>query len=144
MENRYHVLYAEDDFFLRKIIQHTLINEFELFGCTNGVEAMDWLEKGNQTNLILTDLRMPLMDGEEFIRLVRSSSLYDHIPIIVLSSSEESSLKVSCLEIGADDFMIKPFNPLELKAKIKAIMRRVTERRNFRASFDSTRLNPLR
>ncbi|MFD2933746.1 response regulator [Spirosoma flavum] len=144
METRYHVLHVDDDVYIRKIIQHTLSAEFELSSCTNGIEAMAWLEKGNVPDIILTDLRMPLLDGQELIGLIRNSSLYRNVPIIVLSSMEDSSLKISCIEQGADDFIVKPFNPLEVKAKIKALLRRTTERQNFRSNFDSTRLTPLR
>ena len=144
MENRYHVLHVDDDVYIRKIIQHTLNAEFELSACTNGIEAMAWLEKGNMPDIILTDLRMPQLDGQELIGLIRNSSLYRNVPIIVLSSMEDSALKISCIEQGADDFIVKPFNPLEVKAKIKALLRRTTERQNFRSNFDSTHLSPLR
>ncbi|GAB3809396.1 response regulator [Spirosoma humi] len=144
MENRYHILHVDDDVYIRKIIQHTFSAEFELSSCTNGIEAMAWLEKGNIPDIILTDLRMPHLDGQELINLIRAGSLYRNVPIIVLSSMEDSALKISCIEQGADDFIVKPFNPLEVKAKIKALLRRTAERQNFRSDFDSTRLSPLR
>ena len=144
MDNRYHILHIDDDIYIRKIIQQTLSADFDLTSCTNGLEAMAWLEKGNLPDIILTDLRMPMLDGQEVINLIRSGSLYRNIPIIVLSSMEDSVLKVSCIEQGADDFIVKPFNPLEVKAKIKALLRRTNERRNFRSNFDSTRLSPFR
>jgi len=144
MDNRYHVLHIDDDIFIRRIIQHALSAEFDLTSCTNGVEAMLWLEAGNQPDIILTDLTMPVLNGQEVIAQVRSSSQYRHTPIIVLSSLDDSTLKVRCIEQGADDFVIKPFNPLEIVAKIKALLRRTGERQHFRSSFDSTRLNPFR
>ena len=144
MENRYHILHVDDDVYIRKIIQHTFSSEFELSSCTNGIEAMAWLEKGNLPDIILTDLRMPHLDGQELINLIRAGSLYRNVPIIVLSSMEDSALKISCIEQGADDFIVKPFNPLEVKAKIKALLRRTAERQNFRPDFDSTRLSPRR
>ncbi|WP_461065725.1 response regulator transcription factor [Spirosoma horti] len=144
MENRYHILHVDDDVYIRKIIQHTFSSEFDLSACTNGIEAMAWLEKGNVPDIILTDLRMPHLDGQELINLIRASSVYRNVPIVVLSSMEDSALKISCIEQGADDFIVKPFNPLEVKAKIKALLRRTAERQNFRPNFDSTRLSPLR
>lgn len=140
MESRYQVLHLDDDIFIRKIIQQTLLADFEVISCLNGIEAMAWLEKGNQPDIILTDLRMPLFDGQEFISLIRSSSLYRHVPIVVLSSSEDSNLKVKCIDQGADDFIVKPFSPLELKARIKALLRRTDERRKLWPAFDATRL----
>lgn len=144
MNPRYHILHIDDDVFIRRIIQHALSPEFDLTSCTNGLEAMLWLEAGNQPDIILTDLTMPVLNGEEVIAQVRSSSQYRHTPIIVLSSLDDSTLKVRCIDQGADDFMVKPFNPLEVVAKIKALLRRNGERRNFRPSFDSTRFSPFR
>lgn len=144
MKNRYHILHIDDDVYIRRIIQHTMNTEFELSSCMNGIEAMSWLEEGNLPDIILTDLHMPQLNGQELIRLIRSSSIFNTIPIIVLSSMEDSALKISCIEEGADDFIVKPFNPLEVKVKIKAILRRTTERQNFRSHFDSTHLSPLR
>jgi len=143
MSHRYHILHIDDDVFIRRIIQHALSAEFDLTSCTNGLEAMLWLEAGNQPDIILTDLTMPVLNGEEVIAQVRSSSQYRHTPIIVLSSLDDSTLKVRCIDQGADDFMVKPFNPLEVVAKIKALLRRNGERRNFRPSFDSTRFSPF-
>ncbi|MFD2934211.1 response regulator transcription factor [Spirosoma flavum] len=143
MDKKYHVLHIDDDIFIRKIIQHSLSKEFELTSCTNGIEAMAWLEKGNMPDIILTDLRMPEVDGQELISLIRNSSRYRNVPIMVLSSMEDSALKISCIEQGADDYMVKPFNPLEVQAKIKALLRRSTEQQTFRANFDATRLHQL-
>jgi len=144
MENRYSVLHIDDDSFIRRIIHQVLSDEYDLTSSVNGVEAMTWLEKGNIPDIIVTDLGMPLLNGQEVISLVRSSSLYRNVPIIVLSTLDETALKVKCLDQGADDFLAKPFNPLELKSRIKALLRWTNERRNFRSSFDSTHLSPFR
>ena len=144
MDNRYHILHIDDDVFIRRIIQQTLSAEFDLTSCGSGLEAMLWLEAGNHPDIILTDLSMPMLSGQEVIAQVRSSSQYRHVPIIVLSSLDDSALKVRCIDQGADDFVVKPFNPLEVVAKIKALLRRTAERRNFRTSFDSTRFSPFR
>lgn len=85
---------------------------------------MQWLEQGNDTDLIIADLNMPDLSGKEFLKITKASNLYSDIPIIILSGSDESSERVQCLDLGADDFMLKPFNPLEIQAKVKAILRR--------------------
>ena len=84
--------------FSRKIIQQTLGTEFEVTSRANGIEAMTWLEKGNLPDIILTDLRMPVLDGQEIINLIRSNSLYRNVPIIVLFILEVSALKVNCID----------------------------------------------
>ncbi|KAA9357659.1 response regulator transcription factor [Larkinella humicola] len=124
MENQYHVLVVEDDMYIRKVLRHTLKAEFEVTTLNNGIEAMDWLEAGNPVDIIITDLQMPYLSGQDLIRTIRASSLLTQVPIIVLSTFTDSATKIACLEQGADDYMIKPFNPLEVKAKINAIMRR--------------------
>ncbi|MGF7215678.1 DNA-binding response OmpR family regulator [Spirosoma lacussanchae] len=144
MENSYHVLHIDDDVFIRRIIEQALGAQFKITSFANGMEAMMWLESGNVPDIILTDLRMPMLDGTEMIDLIRSSSLYRHVPIIVLSSADDSALKVKCIDQGADDFIIKPFNPLEIEAKIKALLRRANDRRTFRTDFDAARLSPFR
>lgn len=108
------------------------------------MEAMMWLEAGNVPDIILTDLRMPVLDGGEVISMIRSSSLYRHVPIIVLSSIDDSSTKIKCFDLGADDFVIKPFSPMEIEAKIKALLRRTNEQRKFRRNFDATTIGLLR
>jgi DNA-binding response OmpR family regulator len=124
MENQYHVLVVEDDTYIRKVLRHTLKAEFEITTLNNGIEAMDWLEAGNPVDIIITDLQMPYLSGQDLIRTIRASSLLRQVPIIVLSTFTDSATKIACLEQGADDYMIKPFNPLEVKAKINAILRR--------------------
>lgn len=144
MSERYHILHIEDDSYIRKVVQHTLGTDFDVVTLGNGLEAMTWLEKGNHIDVILTDLNMPHLDGQQLISLVRNSSVYGDVLTIVLSGSDESSLKIKCLDQGADDFMVKPFNPLVLKAKINAILRRTTNHRTFHPGFDPKRLSPLR
>lgn len=124
MENRYRILVAEDDTFIRNIIRNTLERDYEVTTQRNGIEAMSWLEMGNPTDLVITDLRMPHMDGTELIQNIRASSLFRHLPIIVMSSLEGSDNRITHLELGADDFITKPFNPREVKARVSAVLRR--------------------
>ncbi|MFC5413098.1 response regulator transcription factor [Larkinella bovis] len=130
MENQYHVLVVEDDTYIRKVLRHTLKSEFVITTMNNGIEAMDWLEAGNPVDIIITDLQMPYLSGQDLIRTIRASSLLRQVPIIVLSTFTDSATKIACLEQGADDYMIKPFNPLEVKAKINAILRRTGDKSN--------------
>lgn len=125
MEKRYHVLIVEDDPFIRKVLLHTLKADFDVTMQNNGIEAMSWLDQGNQVDVVVTDLQMPHMNGLELIQLIRASSFLQTVPVIVLSSYSDSNTRVSCLEQGADDYITKPFNPMELKAKLLACMRRV-------------------
>ena len=62
---------------------------------------------------------MPVMNGFEFIKRIRESGFFDEIPLIMLSGKEESADKIKCFEMGADDYVVKPFNPRELIVRIK-------------------------
>lgn len=124
MKSLNRILIAEDDPFIRKVLRHVLEDEFEVSTQINGIEAMTWLEKGNPVDILITDIQMPHMDGRELIRTVRASPLFQKLPIIILSTFEDSNTRITCLELGADDYMTKPFNPLEVKAKVNALLRR--------------------
>lgn len=121
----YNLLIVDEDRFVANILRQTLKTDFTLTSVNNGIEAINWLEKGNKTDFIITELAMNHLDGRELIRIVRRSNLFNHIPIMVLSEIEDSSTRIECLENGADGYLAKPFNPIEVKAKARAILRRV-------------------
>lgn len=125
MDKHYHILLTDDDHFLRDMTSRFLQTYYTVTTKSNGLEAMAWLDQGNQPDLIVTDLHMPHMDGLELIKAIRSSSAHYSIPIIVLTAAEESQTRIECLEQGADNCVSKPFSPLELVAKIKVLLRRV-------------------
>ena len=103
----------------------TFLTVLKLAMKNDGMEGMRWLESGNDPEFIIVDLNMPNLNGKEFIKIIRSSNLYCDLPIVILSGTDESKERIECLNLGADDFMLKPFNPMEVLAKIKAILRRV-------------------
>lgn len=124
MDIKRSLLIIDDEPSITKILEHFLKKDFNVMIKNDGSEAMLWLEQGNQVDLIIADLNMPNLSGKEFLKVAKASNLYSEIPIIILSGSDESSERIQCLNLGADDFMIKPFNPMEVHAKINAILRR--------------------
>ncbi len=114
----------DDEQGIRKILEHFLKDEFQVVIKDDGLEGMQWLEDGNVADLVIADLNMPNLDGKEFLKQLRASNMYSDIPVIILSGSDDSKERIQCLNAGADDFMIKPFNPMEVLAKINAILRR--------------------
>lgn len=118
------ILVIDDEPSTGVIIKHFLEEDFEVIVKEDGTDAMLWLEQGNEPDLIISDLSMPQMDGYDFVSSIRASLLFGDIPIIVLSGSEDSAVRIKCLELGADDFIVKPFNPRELKARVAGILRR--------------------
>ena len=124
MNSKQTLLIIDDEPSICKILEHFLKKDFNVVIKDDGSEGMLWLEQGNETDLIIADLNMPNLSGKEFLKVAKASNLYSDIPVIILSGSDESSERVQCLNLGADDFMLKPFNPLEVQAKINAILRR--------------------
>jgi DNA-binding response OmpR family regulator len=119
------ILIVDDEPTTGLILQHFLEDNYSVVLKEDGAEAVSWLEKGNEPDLIISDLQMPGMDGKDFVKAIRASFLFREIPLIVLSGAEDSSVRISCIEMGADDFIVKPFNPAEVKARISGILRRV-------------------
>lgn len=124
MKTLYHVLIAEDDPFIRKILRQTLKDDFEVITKENGIEALSWLEDGNPVDIILSDIQMPYMDGKDLLGMLRVSPIFQKIPLIILSSFSDSDTRIKFFKLGADDYIVKPFSPIEVKAKIASVLRR--------------------
>jgi DNA-binding response OmpR family regulator len=118
------LLVVDDEPSICLILEHYLGANFQVFVKNNGREALDWLQAGNTVDAIIADYSMPLMDGLEFVGRIRSSGAYQGIPLIMLSGKDETKEKIKCLKAGADDYLIKPFNPEELEVRIQSIFRR--------------------
>lgn len=118
------ILILDDAPGIQKILSNYLQKEFDLVIKSDGMEGMNWLDEGHTVDLIIADLNMPNLGGKEFLQTVRASSFYKDIPVLILSVENDSSERIDCLNKGADDFIEKPFNPAEVAAKIRVILRR--------------------
>ena len=117
------VLIVDDDREIVKSIEIYLKNEGLNTLCAyNGLEALKQLSQ-NTVHLILMDIMMPVMSGIEATLKIRESY---NIPIIMVSAKGEDTDKIISLNLGADDYIVKPFNPLELTARVKSALRRYT------------------
>jgi two-component system, OmpR family, KDP operon response regulator KdpE len=115
------ILLAEDEEALRDFITRNLrARGFEVLEADNGLEAMAQWER-EQPHLLILDIMMPRMDGLEVCRRVREHSA---VPIIVLTALDAESDKVAALDLGADDYLTKPFGVEELLARVRAVLRR--------------------
>lgn len=124
MEN---ILVCDDDKEIVEAIQIYLENEgYHIFKAYDGAEAVQMMEK-EDIQLLIMDVMMPRMDG---IRATLKIREYSSIPIIILSAKSEDVDKILGLNIGADDYVTKPFNPLELVARVKSHLRRYTRFNN--------------
>lgn len=117
----YKIMIAEDDEDIAELITLYLENDdFQVVQAQNGKEALERFEQMN-IDLLIVDLMMPEINGYETIRKIREVS---QIPILILSAKSMNQDKVLGLGIGADMYMTKPFDPLELVAQVKAMIRR--------------------
>jgi len=126
------ILVIDDEKSIRFIIENTFNKDFEVTTLNNGMDALFYLQSGNLPDIIICDVEMPVLNGFEFIRRIRESGFFEEIPLIMLSGKEESADKIKCFEMGADDYVLKPFNPKELIARIKRRLEtvdRYTQRR---------------
>ncbi|NMA67283.1 MAG: response regulator transcription factor [Clostridiaceae bacterium] len=116
-----HVLVVDDDINICEIIRMYLEKEnFNVTLCYNGKKALEEF-KDKAPDIVILDIMLPGMDGWQVCREIRKVS---SIPIIMLSAKDETFNKVLGLELGADDYIVKPFEPKELIARIRAVLRR--------------------
>lgn len=116
------VLIVDDKPEIAKVLIIYLSNEYDVTYMENPISAIAWLLDGNIPDAIISDLNMPEMDGHEFLLYLKRNELLKSIPVIILSSEEGSDERIKLLEDGAEDFVLKPFNPLELKIRLKKII----------------------
>ncbi len=115
------ILVVDDDPRLRQLVRDYLHAEgFRVLTASDGQEAL-FVARHEKPDLIVLDLMMPVLDGYEFMRAHQREA---ETPIIVLTAKVEESDKVLGLELGADDYVTKPFSPRELTARIRAVLRR--------------------
>ena len=124
--NKTLILVVEDDRPIRNLIITTLkTHDYKYLAAENGASAI--LEASSHNpDIVLLDLGLPDMEGVEVIKKIRT---WTNMPIIVISARSEDTDKIEALDAGADDYITKPFNILEVKARIKAIMRRTAKRK---------------
>lgn len=121
MNNKYRVLVVDDDLNICELIRLYLEKDGYIVDTVyNGIKAVDFF-KETAPNIVVLDIMLPGMDGWQVCREIRRIS---SIPIIMLSAKGETFDKVLGLELGADDYVVKPFEPKELVARIKAVLRR--------------------
>jgi CheY-like chemotaxis protein len=101
------------------IAKNALKNDFTIFTAKSGKEAIDYLLRGLSPNLILLDILMPKMDGWETFNRIRSINLFKDVPIIFLTSITEESQKKQAFEMGAADYIIKPYANKDLLNRVK-------------------------
>ncbi|MEH7307525.1 response regulator transcription factor [Neobacillus drentensis] len=132
------ILIVDDDANIRELVLLFLKKEgFELFEAADGVQALQLLEKV-KVDLAIIDIMMPNMDGWELCQAIRE---FSDMPVLMLTAKGETSQKVKGFELGADDYLVKPFDPVELTARVKAVLKRYKITVSQTITIDDFRLN---
>lgn len=124
MMNKNTILVCDDDREIADAIEIYLTQEgYRILKAYDGIQAVEMMQK-NEIHLLIIDIMMPKLDGLRATLKIREKS---SVPIIILSAKSEDADKILGLNIGADDYVTKPFNPLELVARVKSQIRRYTK-----------------
>ena len=124
----YKILVVDDDKEIVKAIEIYLGKEnYEIIKAYDGEQALKEIKK-NEIQLIILDVMMPKKDGIETLEEIRRDK---NIPVIMLSAKSEDIDKINGLNIGADDYVTKPFNPIELIARVNALIKKIHKVRKF-------------
>lgn len=134
------ILIADDNKQITSILEeYSLSNGYVPIIAGDGADAIEKFET-HSPDIILLDVMMPIKDGFEVCRDIRKTS---NVPIIMITARDEDFEKIMGLEIGADDYIVKPFSPPEVMARVKAIMRRISHEEKDRQifAFDNLKVN---
>ena len=116
------ILVVDDNSVNRDILQRRLEREgYYVDAAVNGRVALDMIDKANY-DLILLDILMPEMDGYDVLRVLKESEKHKHIPVIMLTAVHEAESVRSCIDMGAADYLLKPYNTMLLKARIASVL----------------------
>ncbi len=121
--NKERILTIDDDPDILDVLDLTLSEFYEVIQAANGQEGLKMVQTKNP-NLVICDFMMPVMTGKEFCKTMKKDILLEHIPVIMLTGKGETKDMVGGIEAGADDYIVKPFEPSALLARIKMILRR--------------------
>ncbi|MDR0961028.1 MAG: response regulator [Mediterranea sp.] len=106
-----------DDYEPLGVLLRKYFESYDVTHVMNGLQAIEWLQD-HDVDLIITDIRMPQMNGIKLFNYLKNNELFNHIPVIILSSEENTSERIDLLERGAVDYILKPFNPRELLIRV--------------------------
>ncbi len=122
------IFIVDDEKDLVELVSYNLKKDgFLTFASYDGADALSKLKNDN-FDLVILDLMLPGMDGLEILKVIRADSRLSHLPVLLLTAKSEEIDRVIGLELGADDYVTKPFSPRELIARVRALLRRASRR----------------
>lgn len=108
------ILVIDDDEAMRWLIKKMLEKDYIVDVFSNVANALKHMNQFGHPDVIVTDIHLPVIDGKDFLTNLKTNGLYSGIPVIVISSFRDDKTKNYCLEAGADEYIVKPFNPEKL------------------------------
>lgn len=127
------ILVVDDAMINRGILKNIFDKEYQVIEAYDGQNALEILQQGNKVDIILLDIIMPRMDGIEFLQIIKSDERFKGIPVLVNSLASDNDNEFKVYELGADDFISKPYNPVIVKRKVDNIVRRYI---NLRSDYE--------
>jgi DNA-binding response OmpR family regulator len=124
MNAKRHLLIVDENPYVAGVLVQTLKADFAITVANTGQEAARLLIQGIRFDCVLTELNFPQFSGLDLTKFIRSNRLLRHIPIVVLSNASDSNTRIECLEQGVDTYISKTFNPMEVRARLNALLRR--------------------
>jgi two-component system response regulator VanR len=118
------LLIDDDESTLMLVSRYLSKSGYKTFVAKNGEEGLNILKENNSIQLIVVDVVMPVMDGVEFCRLIRAEKKYQNVPVLMLTAMSNITDKYVGFDAGADDYLTKPFEPLELLLRVQALLKR--------------------
>ncbi len=116
------ILIVDGGLNLSKLYNYILSADYTVTIKQNGIDALAWLEEGNDPDLIISSLRMPYFDGTAFLQNLKLSGFYRNTPVMLLSGEENLAEKVQQMSFKIDGYLEKPFNPMVLKSQITQLI----------------------
>lgn len=129
------ILIVDDNLDICHFLELILKDEYQIITMHNGREALDYLSK-HKVTLIITDLMMPVMDGIELIKSLKSNPLLANIPTLVLTARPNENASIDLLKLGIDDYLLKPFDEQQLKASIAHLLLRSSSQDEFKRTLE--------
>ncbi len=123
MTHKNQILIIDDDDAMCQLLERLFEKKYNVVTKNDGMSAMYWLVGGQIPDLIITDLDMPNLDGVEFIKNIKKSGYYKDVPLIVITGYNDKEQKIKCMNFGAHDYFVKPFNPKDLLFSAEIVLK---------------------
>ena len=120
----YSILVVDDNEMNRDLLTRRLERQgYQVTTAVDGQQALDALSR-EEFNLVLLDIMLPIIDGYQVLEQIKADRSSCHIPVIITTALDEADEKAKCMQLGADDYLTKPFNPVTLKSRISDCLTR--------------------